>query len=165
MSKQSAGILVFRKVAGEIEVLLVHPGGPFWAKKDTWSIPKGELDPEEDQPAAANREFEEEVGVAPPVGELIELGSSKQGGKTNTIWAVEGDVDLKLFKSNTFSMEWPPRSGETQEFPENDRAAWLSLADAERRIFKGQVEFIGRLADHLGVELSPPPDPEQQSLL
>ncbi|HTB48789.1 MAG TPA: NUDIX domain-containing protein [Verrucomicrobiae bacterium] len=164
MSKQSAGILVFRGNPRSVEVLLVHPAGPFWAKKDTWSIPKGELDEGEDHLAAAFREFEEELGMLPPAGELLELGSMKQsGGKTNYIWAVEGEFNVKLFKGNTFTMEWPPKSGQQQEFPENDRAAWFDLATAKRKLFKAQIVFIDRLAERLKIEMTP--EPEQQSLL
>ena len=164
MSVQSAGILVFRRTVSAVEVLLVHPGGPFWAKKDSWSIPKGELETDEDLFSGAAREFEEEVGIKPPAGKQLELGEFKQGSaKTNHIWAVEGEVDLKDFKCNTFIMEWPPKSGVEQEFPENDRAAWFDLGTARRKLFKGQVIFIDRLAEQLNVEVAA--EPEQQSLL
>ena|SRR5665213_335112 len=164
MSVQSSGILVFRKASGGLEVLLVHPGGPFWAKKDKWTIPKGELEPDEDLLTGAAREFEEEVGVKPPTGERLELGKSKQGSaKTNYIWAIEGEVDLKVFKSNTFSMEWPPKSGIQQEFVENDRAAWFDLATARRKLFTAQAVFIDRLAELLDLALAD--EQEQQSLL
>jgi predicted NUDIX family NTP pyrophosphohydrolase len=165
MAKQSAGILVFRRTADTVEVLLVHPGGPFWAKKDTWSIPKGELEADEDLLSAAVREFEEEVGFKPPEGQRISLGEAKQSGKTNYIWAVEGDADLKRFKSNTFTMEWPPKSGQEQEFPENDRARWFDLAAAQGKVFKNQTGFIERLAETLGTTIEVNAKPEQQSLL
>jgi len=164
VSKQAAGILVFRQITDTVEVLLVHLAGPMWAKRDCWSIPKGELDEDEDHLEAAFREFEEELGSAPPVGELIELGSLKSSGnKMNYIWAIEGDFDVTTFKSNTFTMEWPPKSGQQQEFLENDRAAWFDLPTAKRKLFKSQIDFIDRLAERLAVEMQP--DPEQQSLL
>ena len=164
MSVQSAGILVFHRQGGKVEVLLAHPGGPFWAKKDKWTVPKGELEPDEDLLTGAAREFEEEVGVKPPTGERLELGEFKQGSaKVNHIWAIEGDVDLRAFKSNTFSMEWPPKSGVQQEFAENDRAAWFDLATARRKLFTAQGVFIDRLAELLDVTLTT--DPEQLSLL
>lgn len=168
---QSAGILVFRKRGNTVEVLLVHPGGPFWAKKDSWSIPKGELEAGEQRQSAALREFEEEVGFKPPDGELINLGEAKQNSKVNHIWAVAGDVDLKQFKSNSFTMEWPPKSGQEQEFPENDRAAWFDLATAKTKLYQYLAVFIDRLAEAIGADIpiitaDPAPDlPEQQSLL
>lgn len=172
MAKQSAGILVFRRQPSVIEVLLVHPGGPFWAKKDTWSIPKGELEDGEDRLAAARREFEEEVGFAVPAGELMDLGEAKQSGKINYIWAVEGNPDIKRFKSNTFKMEWPPKSGQEQEFPENDRAAWIDLVTAKTKVYGYLTVYIDRLAEKLGTEVTefavaakPASLPEQQSLL
>jgi predicted NUDIX family NTP pyrophosphohydrolase len=143
--KQSAGLLVFRQRDGT-EVLLVHPAGPIWGKRDVWSIPKGQLDPGEDPLQAAYREFEEEVGMPAPAGPLIGLGESVQAGKRNSIWAVKGDIDLAAFHSNTFSMEWPPRSGRRQEFPENDRGAWFTLAEAGQKLFPAQVVFLERLA-------------------
>ena len=157
MSKQSAGLLVFRHNGNLVEVLLVHPGGPFWAKKDSWSIPKGETEDDEDLLEAAKREFEEETGLKPTVGPLIELGSAKQGSKTNFIWAVEGDFDLAKFKSNTFQMEWPPNSGQEQEFPEVDKAQWFSLDVAMQKVFKAQTVFLERLADLLQVEVAEAP--------
>ena len=162
--KEAAGILVFRRQATGVKVLLVHPGGPLWGHKDSWSIPKGELDEGEEHLIAARREFEEEVGVTVPAGELLDLGSVKQSnGKVNFIWAVEGDVDLAKFHCNTFTMEWPPKSGIMAEFPENDRAGWFDLATANRKLFKHQLTFIDRLAEHLHVDV--PTDSEQQSLL
>ena len=148
MPKRSAGILLFRRAGGEIEVLLAHPGGPFWKNKDdgAWSIPKGEFADDEDPLAAAKREFAEETGLTPS-GDFIPLGEVRQpGGKVVTAWALEGDFDTKLVRSNTFSMVWPPRSGKSQEFPEVDRAEWFPLDVARRKILKGQAELLDRLA-------------------
>jgi predicted NUDIX family NTP pyrophosphohydrolase len=153
--KRSAGLLLFRKL-NKIEVLLVHPGGPFWAKKDAgcWSIPKGEfLDGEEPQ-VAAKREFHEELGVTAPEGELIELGSAKQSSsKVVYAWALEADLDTKHVKSNLFEMEWPPKSGQIQEFPEVDRAGWFSLSEASNKLVKGQAPLLQVLAEKLGVTI------------
>lgn len=161
---QSAGILVYRKQGSDVEVLLTHPGGPFWAKKDTWSIPKGEVEENESLETAAAREFKEELNIDPPAGERLDLGSVKQsGGKTNYIWAVSGNPDITGFKSNAFSMEWPPKSGQMQEFPENDRAAWFPLSEAKLKVFKAQQTFLDRLVEHLGLEKIEVP--EQQTLL
>jgi predicted NUDIX family NTP pyrophosphohydrolase len=149
MKKQSAGILLFRGSKTEFEVFLVHPGGPFWARKvaGAWSIPKGEYLDGEDAFAAAKREFEEETGVA-ITGDFIALGEVKQaGGKIVTAWAVEHDLDPAMLKSNTFRQEWPPRSGKIQEFPEVDSGAWFSLTEARGKIIKAQGEFLSRLAD------------------
>lgn len=151
MPKQSAGLLLYRFRDGRLEVLLVHPGGPFWAKKDrgAWSIPKGEHRPEEDPRSAATREFAEELGFEPR-GELLELTPQKQaGGKLVRAWAVEGDCDPGSIRSNTFSLEWPPRSGRRQEFPEVDRAAWFGLDEARERIVAGQTGFLDELARRL----------------
>ena len=150
MAKRSAGILLFRRREGGPEVLLVHPGGPFWAKKDlgAWSIPKGEHEEGEDGQACALREFEEEIGSPPAAGELVDLGSVKQrAGKIVQAWALEGDVDAAAVRSNTFTMEWPPRSGKEREFPEVDRAEWFSLAQARERINPAQSAFLDRLAE------------------
>ena len=147
MPKLSAGILLFRRRAAGVEVLLVHPGGPFWAKKDlgAWSIPKGLADEGEDLLAAAKREFLEETGM-PVEGEFIDLGAHKQpGGKTIAAWAHEGDFDPALLTSNTFSLEWPPRSGRMAQFPEVDRAAWFSIDEAFEKISKGQTPIIAAL--------------------
>jgi len=147
-SKRSAGVLLFRRAGGDIEVLLAHPGGPFWRNKDdgAWSIPKGEYADNEDPLAAAKREFAEEIGLTPS-GDFIPLGEIRQpGGKVVTAWAAEGDLDTTRVRSNTFSMPWPPRSGKLQEFPEVDRAEWFLLAAARRKILKGQAEFLDRLA-------------------
>ncbi len=147
MSKKSAGILLFRERPGNLEVLLVHPGGPFWAKKDdcAWSIPKGEFADGEDPVAAARREFEEELGAAVD-GDLIPLDAVKQpGGKVVHAWAVRGDFNPSNLKSNTFSMEWPPRSGRQREFPEVDRAEWFEVETARTKILKGQAAFLDQL--------------------
>src|ERR1700744_1545961 len=139
MAKQSAGLLMFRRRDGEMEVLLVHPGGPFWARKDlgAWSIPKGEYAADEAPLAAAQREFTEETGAAPR-GEFVPLGEVKQpGGKHVTAWAVEGDFDPAMLVSTTFEMEWPPRSGRKRAFPEIDRAEWFSPDEARRKILTG----------------------------
>jgi predicted NUDIX family NTP pyrophosphohydrolase len=144
MAKISAGILLFRRRPAGIEVMLVHPGGPFWAKKDlgAWSIPKGLADEGEDLLAAAKREFLEETGVAVE-GEFLDLGAHKQsGGKTIVAWACEGDFDPTLLKSNTFTLEWPPRSGRMAQFPEVDRAAWFSIDEALEKINKGQKPIL-----------------------
>jgi predicted NUDIX family NTP pyrophosphohydrolase len=150
--KQSAGILLYRRRGGEPEVLLVHPGGPFWAKKDAgaWSVPKGEYDETEDALVCARREFEEELGAAPPGGDLAELGTARQSsGKVVTAWALEGDLDAAAVRSNTFTVEWPPRSGVMREFPEVDRAEWFPLAEARRRINSAQAVFVDRLEEAL----------------
>jgi predicted NUDIX family NTP pyrophosphohydrolase len=149
---QSAGILLYRLRTGEPEVLLVHPGGPFWAKKDLgeWSIPKGEYEEGEDPLVCAVREFEEELGAPPPADELVPLGSARQaGGKLVTAYAAEGDLDPASVRSNTFTLEWPPRSGVIREYPEIDRAEWLPLAEARRRINPAQVVFLERLGERL----------------
>jgi predicted NUDIX family NTP pyrophosphohydrolase len=152
VAKRSAGILLYRTTGGAPEVLLVHPGGPYWARKDagSWSIPKGEHEDGEDPQACALREFEEELGSAPPPGELSELGSVKQkGGKVVTAWAAEGDLDAESVRSNTFTMEWPPRSGRTAEFPEIDRAGWFEIETAREKLVPAQAEFLDRLAERL----------------
>jgi predicted NUDIX family NTP pyrophosphohydrolase len=151
MAKRSAGILLFRR--DPLEVLLVHPGGPFWAKKDlgAWSIPKGEHEEGEDAMACAIREFGEETGSEPNPGELTDLGTIKQkAGKVVQAWALEGDLDASAITSNTFSMQWPPRSGRFQDFPEVDRAEWFSLDVAAERINPAQAEFLDRLRNRFG---------------
>jgi len=147
----SAGILLYRRAGAATEVLLVHPGGPFWAKKDlgAWSVPKGEVGEGEDPRACALRELEEELGsgLGLAAGDLTELGSVRQkGGKTVHCWAAVGDFDPAQLRSNTFTMEWPPRSGKEQEFPEVDRAEWFSLEAAREKINPAQAEFLDRLA-------------------
>ena len=147
-TKRSAGILLHRRRDGAHEVLLVHPGGPFWAKKDAgaWSIPKGEYEDGEEPRAAALREFAEELGAPPPDGELVELGEVRQKNrKVVTAWAAEGDVDASAVRSNTFEMEWPPRSGPPQAFPEIDRAEWFPLARAREKLVPAQAAFVDRL--------------------
>ena len=150
MSRISAGLLMFRRRGQQLEVFLAHPGGPFFKKKDVgaWSIPKGEIDAGEDELAAAQREFQEETGIRAE-GPFIELGEIKQSsGKIVKAWAFAGDC-LGKTRSNTFTMEWPPKSGRQQEFPEVDRAEWFSLEEACKRINRGQEPFLGRLAAHL----------------
>jgi predicted NUDIX family NTP pyrophosphohydrolase len=150
MPKQSAGLLLYRRGGAGIEVLLVHPGGPFWAKKDAgaWSIPKGEVEPGEEALEVALREFEEEVGVPPPIVReaLVDLGTIRQkAGKIVAAWCAEGDFDPSGFRSNTFSLEWPPRSGQLKEFPEVDRACWYGVAEARVKLLEAQAELIDRL--------------------
>jgi predicted NUDIX family NTP pyrophosphohydrolase len=150
--KRSAGILLFRRSETSVEVLLGHMGGPFWARKDAagWSVPKGELEPDEAPEAAARREFSEELGVPVPAGELLELGDVKQsGGKVVTAWALEGDLDPAVVVPGTFEMEWPKGSGRIQEFPEIDRAAWFELDQAREKLVAGQRPFLDRLAELL----------------
>ena len=149
MKKLSAGLLMFRK-RDEVEFFLVHPGGPFWAKKDlgAWSIPKGEYEDGADPLATAFREFEEEIGVRPqPESELIPLGEVRQaGGKVVTAWAFEGNCDETAIRSNTFSIEWPKGSGRMREYPEVDRAGWFRIAEAREKILQGQVGFLDKLS-------------------
>lgn len=153
-TKLSAGLLVYRSPGqnADIEVILVHPGGPFWARKDdgAWSIPKGEYLADEDPLAAAIREFKEEIGIDPPQAEVLEIGTIKQpSGKKITVFAVEGDLDLGDFVSNTFPLEWPPKSGKVQEFPEVDRVEWMPLDRARTKLLKGQVPFLDLLEERL----------------
>lgn len=160
MAEHSAGILVYRVRNEQVEVMLVHPGGPFWAQKDAgaWSIPKGLFTAEEDPFEAAKREFEEETGFAID-GDFLPLGAVKQpSGKTVHAWAVAGDVEVKHLISNSFEMEWPPHSGRKREFPEVDRGEWFSLSAASEKILKGQREFLARLAEALGVTQDSPPE-------
>ena len=150
--KQSAGLLVYRRKAGALEIFLVHPGGPFWAKKDAgaWSIPKGEFAEDEEKLIAARREFREETGLALD-GAFLELAPVKQtGGKLVFAWAIEQDLDASAVRSNTFALEWPPRSGQTTEFPEIDRAAWFAWPLALDKILKGQRPLILQLLARLG---------------
>jgi predicted NUDIX family NTP pyrophosphohydrolase len=145
-TKESAGLLLFRR-KGPLEVLLAHPGGPYWQKKDdgAWTIPKGELGDSEDPYRAALREFSEETGFLPR-GTALSLGSLRQaGGKIVHAWAIEDDWDPGMLVSNTFTMEWPPRSGRIAQFPEIDRAAWFGLLGAQQKILKSQLEFLSRL--------------------
>jgi predicted NUDIX family NTP pyrophosphohydrolase len=164
MAKQSAGILAYRVGDKGIEVLIVHPGGPFWAKKDmgAWSIPKGEFEGE-DGLEAAKREFQEELGQAPPSGDYQELGTVKnKSGKIIHAWVIKGDLNIRDIKSNTFMLEWPPRSGKQQEFPEVDKAGWFSLEVASQKLNAAQADFIERLADKLNIQVN---KPEQTTLL
>jgi len=160
MAKQdnvSAGLLLFRRVNGELEVLLAHPGGPFWSKKDVgaWTVPKGLIEPTEDHLAAAQREFEEEIGFRPE-GPFISLGSVRQkAGKVIHAWACEGDVDPARTTSNKVSVEWPPHSGKMVEFPEIDRCQWFGPAEACTKLNPAQVEFIERLENALKGEGRP----------
>lgn len=151
MPRHSAGIVLYRRKADRIEVFLVHPGGPFWRRRDigAWSIPKGEFEPSEDALEAARREFREETGFTAD-GEFIPLKPQKQpGGKIVHAWAVEGDADPAQIRSNTFALEWPPRSGRIQEFPEVDRAGWFGLDEAREKILKGQAAFLDELEAQL----------------
>jgi predicted NUDIX family NTP pyrophosphohydrolase len=147
VTRISAGILVFRAGADGLEVLLAHPGGPFWAQKDAgaWSIPKGEPEPGEELLDAARRELAEETGCT-VAGEPLALGALRQpSGKVVHAWAVRGDFDCTRLRSSTFTLEWPPRSGRAQEFPEVDRAAWFTLPEARTKILRGQAGFLERL--------------------
>jgi predicted NUDIX family NTP pyrophosphohydrolase len=153
MTKLSAGILLYRGRGAELRLLLAHPGGPFWAKKDqgAWSIPKGEYDEGEDPLAVARREFEEELGAPVPAGDAVELGEIVQPSrKVVTAFAVEGDFDPSRLRSNLFEMEWPPKSGHKQSFPEVDRAAWFTVEEAREKILPGQLPFIDQLLERLG---------------
>jgi len=146
--KLSAGLLLYRVRDGVVDVLIAHPGGPFWARKDdgAWSIPKGEYTQDEDPWVAAQREFEEEVGLTPPAGPRIELGSVKQsGGKVVTAFAVQGDLDVTDARSNTFELEWPRGSGKLRTFPEVDRVGWFPLAHARTKLLKSQSGFLDQL--------------------
>lgn len=153
MTKHSAGILLFRESGAGVEVLLGHMGGPFWARKDAgaWSLPKGEYQPDEAPQDAARREFQEELGLPVPAGDLVDLGTIRQSGKIVTAWALRGDLDPGRVVPGTFELEWPKGSGVLREFPEVDRAAWFPLDAARDRIVKAQAAFLDRLADLLGV--------------
>lgn len=148
-SRTSAGIVLYRGCAdGTVEVLLGHMGGPYWARKEAgaWTIPKGEVEPGEDLLAVARREFREELGVSVPPGDLTDLGEIRQSsGKTVRAWAVKGDLDATAIVSNTFDLEWPPKSGRIQTFPEIDRAAWFDLESAHSVIVHGQRPLLDRL--------------------
>lgn len=153
-AKRSAGILLYRRDRGEPEFLLVHPGGPYWARRDAgaWTIPKGEVEPGEETRACALRELREELGPAPELApeQLIELGQVKQkSGKTVSAWGAEGEFDPERLDSITFEMEWPPRSGREREFPEVDRAGWFSATQAREKILAAQAPFIDRLLEYL----------------
>lgn len=152
-ARRSAGILVFRRTARGVEVLIGHMGGPFWARKEkaAWSVPKGEYEPDEDPLAAARREFVEELGLPVPAGELLDLGEVRQpSGKVVAVWAVEGDLDPADVVPGTFEMEWPSGSGRMREFPELDRVEWCGLELARERLVTGQRVFLDRLVQRLG---------------
>ncbi|MFD5860249.1 NUDIX domain-containing protein [Streptomyces chartreusis] len=149
--RRSAGLLLFRRTDAGLEVLLGHMGGPFFAKRDAgaWTVPKGEYEPDEPAWDAARREFQEELGLPPPDGEALPLGEVRQtGGKIVTVWAIEADLDPATVVPGTFRMEWPPRSGRTQEFPELDRVRWLPVDRAREVVVKAQTAFLDRLAEH-----------------
>ncbi|GGF33744.1 NUDIX domain-containing protein [Williamsia phyllosphaerae] len=150
MPRRSAGLLVFRRSSATVEVVLAHPGGPFWAKKDAgaWSIPKGEYESDEPALDAARREFTEELGMPVPDGTVIDLGEiTQKGGKIVTAFAVEADLDVSDAVSNTFEMVWPPRSGVTASFPEVDRVEWFAIDVAREKILAAQQPFLDRLPD------------------
>ena len=154
-SKHSAGVLLFRRGEEGVEFLLIHPGGPFWRRKDAgaWSIPKGQIEADEEARACAIRELEEELGRAPELDpeQLIELGSIRQrAGKLVEAWAAEAEFDPATLDSNTFSMEWPPHSGNEQEFPEVDQAGWFDLEAAREKILPAQAELLDRLVARIG---------------
>lgn len=163
---ESAGILVYRSKDDQIEVLIVHPGGPYFTKKDegVWSMPKGLVEDGEDRLEAAKREFEEEVGLPAPEGDFKDLGEVIYPRKDKKIlaWAIEGDLDLTNFKSNTFELEWPPRSGRKEQFPEMDRAEWHTLDSAARKIFPPNIPFLQRLAEMLDVDFDPSTSQQKQ---
>jgi predicted NUDIX family NTP pyrophosphohydrolase len=151
MAKLSAGLLLFRRNSGGLEVLLIHPGGPFWMKKDegAWSIPKGEYEANEEPLAAARRELEEETGLVVD-GDFLALGTVKQsGGKLVTAWALERDADTVSMKSNMFEMEWPPKSGRMASFPEVDRFEWFGMEAAREKILNAQAAFLERLVERV----------------
>jgi predicted NUDIX family NTP pyrophosphohydrolase len=159
MAKTSAGLLPFRRRDGALEVFLVHPGGPFFAKKDdgAWSVAKGEIEPDEDPLAAAQREFIEETGQS-IAGAFVPLGECHQaGGKRVTVWAVAADFDASTIVSNHFELEWPPRSGRRQIFPEIDRAQWFGLDEARRRINRGQAALLDALVERVTAGSAPTP--------
>lgn len=167
MPKLSAGIVLYRLQGTEVEVLLVHPGGPFWAKKDaaSWSFPKGEYSEGEEPLAAAKREFKEETGFDVPADEPRELGEVKYSNKLLKVWAVRGSIDARRVKSNMFTMEWPPKTGKKQEFPEVDRAGWFPPAAAKQKLVAGQAELVHKLCEQLGVSAETGKNLSQMSLL
>jgi predicted NUDIX family NTP pyrophosphohydrolase len=151
-STLSGGLLLFRRDPDGLRLLIAHMGGPFWARKDdrAWSVPKGECDPGEDPLAAARREFAEELGLPAPEGQTLDLGEVRmKSGKRIRVWAVEGDLDPEAVVPGVFSMEWPPRSGRTQEFPEVDRAAWVDPGTARAKLVQAQAAFVDRLEQAL----------------
>lgn len=162
MKKQSAGLLVYREINGKVEVLLIHPGGPFFVKKDVWGIPKGEYDDSEDPLSVAAREFQEEIGQTAPSGGTVYLGEIKRpDGKAIKTWAIRGDYNVETVKSNLFDLEWPPRSGNIQQFPEVDAAKWFPIDSVDGKMHKGQEVFIERLAEYLKIDIKKPtPGPD-----
>lgn len=165
MKKHSAGIIVFRRIGEQPEVLLAHMGSPWWANKDigAWSIPKGEIEEGEEPLTTAKREFKEELSLDLPEGNFIQLGMVEQhNNKTVSAWAIEADLNVSQIKSNTFKTEWPPKSGKQREFPEIDRADWFNLEQAAQKTVRGQAELFYRLAEHLGHKMDKAP--EQPSL-
>ena len=155
MPKRSAGLLLYRFTEGTVEVLIGHPGGPFWARKDdgAWSIPKGEYAEDEDPWHAAHREFQEELGLSAPDGPRVDFAPVKQpGGKVITAFAVRADLDVTDAVSNTFDLEWPKGSGKVRQYPELDRVGWFSVAAARSKLLKGQQPLLDRLLDHLAAE-------------
>jgi predicted NUDIX family NTP pyrophosphohydrolase len=153
MPRRSAGILLYRRRQGALEVLLVHPGGPMWVNRDAgaWSIPKGEYSDDEDPQAVALREFQEETGQPPPTGDLVDLGEIRQkGGKVVTAWATPGDLDPEAITSNTFKLQWPPNSGRWRTIPEVDRAGWFDPSTAKDKLLAAQAELVDRLLAVLG---------------
>jgi predicted NUDIX family NTP pyrophosphohydrolase len=168
MKTHSAGLLVYRLMNGKPEVFLVHNGGPYWAKKDegVWSLPKGEVEEGEDPLQTAKREFHEETGFSVPKGTYFELGEIEypRSHKVVTAWAVEGDFDASKLKSNSFEMEWPPKSGKKQSFPEIDRGDWFSLAEASIKFFPANLPFLERLAKILNRPFGVQEPPQQKSL-
>ena len=170
MKKHSAGLVVYRMKGGQPEVLLAHMGSPWWAKKDigAWTIPKGEVETNEEPLDTAKREFTEELGLPIPAGEFIALGDIDQhNNKVVTAWAVEADIDISSMRSSLVKIEWPPRSGKTQDFPEIDRAGWFSLAEAAQKSVRGQAELFEKLAAilHVPFDAEEIPGPPSQGSL
>jgi predicted NUDIX family NTP pyrophosphohydrolase len=156
--RRSAGVLLFRRTGPDVEVLLAHMGGPFWARKDAgaWSLPKGEHEPDEEPRAAARREFTEELGTPPPADGWVDLGDVRQsGGKVVSAWAVEGEFDPERLVPGTFDLEWPKGSGVVRQFPEVDRVAWFPLDGVGPRLVSSQRAFLDRLAQHLAHRAAP----------
>jgi predicted NUDIX family NTP pyrophosphohydrolase len=162
VARKSAGLLLFRRVGGQLQVLLAHPGGPLWTNRDAgaWSVPKGEIEGDEQPLDVALREFDEEIGHPPPDGHYLSLGDVRQkSGKVVSVWAIEGDVDPATARSNTFPMQWPPRSGRWITVPEVDRVEWFDAHEARYRLNPAQVEFVDRLVASLEeTERDSPPD-------
>jgi predicted NUDIX family NTP pyrophosphohydrolase len=153
--KISAGLLIYKQAAGKLQVFLVHPGGPFWARKDAWGIPKGECQEDEDEYSAARREFKEETGLELPSGQPLKLGQAKAGGKIIHVFALQGNLDAANIKSNLTEIEWPPRSGKKMMVPEVDKAKWFDASTALVKIHKNQKTFVERLMAELGASAEP----------